>query len=78
MCDRSHLKHPPISRRLIRLSNAALTDEFDAAWKAWRGDEMGEARLDRLDAEISRRERLGLLCDDDWRIVTALNRIPSL
>jgi hypothetical protein len=52
----------------MRLSNAALTDEFSAAWEIWCGDELGEARLDAIRKEIQRRERAGLLSDDDWKI----------
>jgi hypothetical protein len=54
--------------RLMRLSNAAPTDEFSAAYDAWRGDELGEARLNALGDEIRRREHAGLLTDDDWKI----------
>jgi hypothetical protein len=52
----------------MRLSNAALADEFSAAWEMWCGDELGEARLDAIRKEIQRRERAGLLSDEDWKI----------
>jgi hypothetical protein len=54
--------------RLMRLSNAALTEEFSAAWELWCGDELGEARINALYNEIRRRERAGLLSDEDWKI----------
>jgi hypothetical protein len=52
--------------RYRHLSNTTLTDEFSAAWTGWRGDELGEARLNMLHDEIVRRERQGQLTDEDW------------
>ena len=50
------------------LSNAALLDEFSGMYDAWRGDELGEARLDAIHEEIIRRECAGLLTEEDWKL----------
>jgi hypothetical protein len=54
-----------------RLSNAVLIEQFVRAYEEWQmwGDVTGiRFRVDALNAEISRRERLGELGEDDWML----------
>ena len=51
------------------LSNKALLDEYDIAYDASGGrNPAALVRLDILNAEICRRERVGSLTHDDWKI----------
>jgi hypothetical protein len=53
----------------LRLSNAELVDEFSRALDARGPGELPAAlmlRIDILYDEISRREHIGTMSDDDW------------
>ena len=51
---------------VLRLSNAALIDEFDALLDIEPRDTGAALRLEIIHEELYRRERAGDLTDDDW------------
>jgi hypothetical protein len=56
---------------MLSLSNAALLDEFDRALDARKSRRDAPDlmyRLDLLAEEISRREDIGLLTEEDWKV----------
>ena len=54
------------SARVLKLSNAALIDEFDALLDIEPRDTGAALRLEIIHEELYRRERAGDLTDDDW------------
>jgi hypothetical protein len=52
----------------LRLSNASLIREFEAAYEACGRGTGAEARREILHEEISRRYANGTMIDDDWKI----------
>ena len=51
---------------VLKLSNAALIDEFDALLGIEPRDAGAALRLEIIHEELYRRERAGDLTDDDW------------
>jgi hypothetical protein len=55
------------AKQIELLSNAALIAAFEVAYLARDGSDEAEHRVDLLHKEISRRDRMGLLTEDDWK-----------
>ena len=51
---------------VLKLSNAALIDEFDALLDIEPRDTGAALRLEIIHEELYRRERAGDMTDDDW------------
>ena len=64
--DRARIIHIRRPTWVWALSNAALLREFDVAWDVY-GQTGNTIRLDIIGDEISRREWVGTLTDEDWK-----------